>query len=171
MSAVRGALAAVVVVVMGAAIAGIGMGSPPADRTPPPTGAALAASQERVMDGGARVRRGRALFEDEGCDRCHAIAAIGADGRLGPRLDRLDEDAEDVVESIEDPRDDTADGFAEELMPTDYAERMSPGEIRAVAALVAAASGLEAEEEREGEDDGGDSGRGRGRNRGDGGGE
>jgi len=39
----------------------------------------------------AVTARGRALFEDEGCDRCHAIAATGAEGMLGPRLDVIDD--------------------------------------------------------------------------------
>ena len=85
------------------------------------------------------------------------------EGKLGPRLDVLDDDAEDIAESITDPRDDVEDGYPEKLMPDDYARRLSDREIRALANLVAAASGAEA---REGDDD---AGRGRGRNRGRGG--
>jgi mono/diheme cytochrome c family protein len=56
------------------------------------------------------VRRGRELFADQGCDRCHSIAAIGAGGKLGPRLDTLDADLDDNLESIAEPRHDIADG-------------------------------------------------------------
>lgn len=153
--------AALVVAVMGCAIAGVGIGEAPAEREPAPSPAAVQAARQRIA---ALAPQGRRLFEDEGCDRCHSIAAVGAEGKLGPRLDTLDEKAEDIVDSIVDPRDDTADGYPEKLMPTDYGERMTDAEIRALAAFVAAASNGEAE------DSGGDSGRGRGRGRGRGGG-
>lgn len=154
----RPLLALLVVVIMGCAIAGVGMGEAPAERRPAPSAAVVAAARERIATLGPLGRR---LFTGEGCDRCHSIAAIDADGKLGPRLDTLDDDAEDIAESIVDPRDDVEDGFPEKLMPDDYAERMGDAEIRALAAFVAAASGGEAEDD--------DSGRGRGRNRGRGG--
>lgn len=154
----RLALATLVVVVMGCAIAGAGMGEAPAEREPAPSPAESAAAARRI----AAFPEGRRLFADEGCDRCHSIAATGADGKLGPRLDRLDDDAEDIAESIAEPRDDTTDGYPEKLMPTDYAQRLDDGEIAALAALVAAASGAEAGDE----DDGSGRGRNRGRGRG-----
>jgi mono/diheme cytochrome c family protein len=149
-------VAALVVLVMGCAIAGVGTGEAPAEREPAPTPAQTAAAAQRI---GALGPQGRRLFADEGCDRCHSIAAFDAGGKLGPRLDILDEDAEDVAESITDPRDETTDGYPERLMPTDYGQRMSHAEIRALAAFVTVASGGEAEERD-------DSGRGRGRGRG-----
>ena len=93
------------------------MGEAPAEREPAPSAAQVAAARERIAAGGAEVRRGRALFADEGCDRCHSIAAIGAEGKLGPRLDTLDEDLDDNLESIAEPREDIADGYPEKLMP------------------------------------------------------
>ena len=157
----RLALATLVVVVMGCAITGVGMGEAPAERErePAPSPGRSAAAAARI----AAFPEGRRLFADEGCDRCHSIAATGADGKLGPRLDRLDDDAEDIAESIAEPRDDTTDGYPEKLMPTDYAQRLGDTEMAALAAFVAAASGAEAEDE----DD--DSGRGRNRGRGRGG--
>jgi len=162
----RGALAAAVVIVMGCAIAGIGMGSTPAQREPVPAAAQVAAARERIAAGGDALARGRALFQEQGCDRCHAIAAVGSDGRLGPRLDRLDDDADDILESIADPRDEIADGYPELLMPADFDERMDETQLAALAAFVVAASGGEAEEDEGGEAGGEDSGRGRGRGRG-----
>ncbi len=165
MSPVRVALGAVVVVVMACAILGIGMGSAPAERERAPSAAAVAAARERIAAGGATVRRGRELFTDEGCDRCHSIAAIGAEGKLGPRLDTLDEDLDDNIESIADPRDDIADGYPEKLMP-DFGEILDDPDIRALAAFVTAASGGKDEGEDEGGGSGDDnSGRGRGRGR------
>ena len=161
-------LAALTVVVMGCAIAGLGMGQSTAERQSAPGPAQVAAAKQRITAGGATVARGRALFEDEGCDACHSIAAVGAEGRLGPRLDTLDDDADDIVEAVAEPREDTTDGFVENLMPTDYAERMGDADVQALAAFVAAASGT-GEEGEEADEGGEDSGRGRGRGRGRGG--
>ena len=157
-------LAALVVLVMGLAIAGIGMGEAPAERQAAPAPAAVAAAERRIEAAGAAAARGRALFEDEGCDRCHSIAATGADGKLGPRLDTLDDDGDDIAEAIVEPREDTADGFPERLMPDDYAARLSDREVADLVAFVGAAAGTEVEGELAGES--GD-GRGRGRGRGD----
>ena len=157
--AMRLVLAALTLIVMGCAIAGLGMGQAPAEGQPAPGPAEIAAAGQRIAAAGATAARGRALFEQEGCDACHSLAAAGAEGALGPRLDRLDDDADDIVESITQPREDTVDGFPEKLMPTDYAQRMGDADVEALAAFIAAASGT---------GDGGDadSGRGRGRGRG-----
>lgn len=154
-SPVRLPLAALVVVVMGAAIVGIGMGEAPAAKQAAPSNAELASAKQRIAAAGATVRAGRDSFEDEGCDRCHSIAAIDAEGRLGPRLDSIDDDGDDIEESIIEPRDDTVDGYSEELMPTDFRERLDSGDVRALAAFIAAAADTDGEE-------GGNSGRGGG---------
>ncbi|HEV2774180.1 MAG TPA: cytochrome c [Solirubrobacteraceae bacterium] len=158
----RLALAALVVLVMAFAISGVGMGEAPAERQAAPAADAVAAAKQRIDAGGATTARGRALFADEGCDRCHSIAAAGANGRLGPRLDTIDDDAEDVAEAIVEPREDIVDGFPERLMPDDYGERLSDAQVAALAVFVATAAGSEAEREDEDE-----SGRSRGRGRGD----
>jgi mono/diheme cytochrome c family protein len=160
----RLALAALVVLVMAFAITGIGMGEAPAERQAAPAPDAVAAAKRRIDVGGAATARGRALFEAEGCDRCHAIAATGADGKLGPRLDTIDDDAEDIAEAIVEPREDLVDGFPERLMPDDYGERLTDSQVAELAAFVATAAGTEAEGEGE---EAGESGRGRGRGRGD----
>jgi cytochrome c553 len=151
-------LAALTVLVMGAAIAGIGMGRAAAEGQAAPGAGETAAARQRIAAGGATAARGRERFEDAGCDACHSIAAIGAEGKLGPRLDALDDDANDIAESITEPREEIVDGFPDNLMPTDYAQRMGDQDIQALAAFVAAAAGSG------GADGGGeDSGRGRGR--------
>lgn len=162
----RPLLAALTVLVMGCAITGVGVGRSPAERTPAPSAAEIQAAGQRIAAGGAALARGRRTFEDQGCDRCHAIAAIGADGQLGPRLDAIDDDADDIVDSIADPRDDVADGYPEKLMPPDYARRMSEPEISRLAAFIVAASGGDeaAGEDRRGRrEDRSGHGRGRGR--------
>lgn len=159
MIVVRVVLAGIVVAAMACAIAGIGMGEPPAAGEPAPSAAQVAATERRLAAAGATVQRGRELFGEQGCDRCHSIAAIDAGGLLGPRLDTIDDDLDDNLESITEPRRDIVDGY-EDLMPTDFGERMSDAELRALAAFVTAVG--------RGEDDGG-RGRGRGRGRGHGG--
>ena len=139
MSPVRALLAVVVVVVLGAAIAGIGTGHAPKG-DPAPTGSALAASKHAIATGDAQVQEGRHEFADEHCATCHAIAATGADGKLGPRMDTQDDPAKVIVGNIVHPRSDIAEGYEAHLMPTDYAKRMTPAQIRAVAAFVKAAS-------------------------------
>ena len=156
----RAALAGVVVVVMGCAILGIGMGDAPAERERAPNAALVAAAKQRLAAAPAEVKRGRSLFADEGCDRCHSIAASGADGKLGPRLDTIDDDLEDNLESITEPREDTVDGYPEKLMPTIYEDRLSDADLNALAAFVTTVSGGEDED---GEDEGGDDNSGKGR--------
>jgi mono/diheme cytochrome c family protein len=126
----------------------------------------IQAARQRIAAGGASVRRGRELFADEGCDRCHAIAPTGAGGMLGPRLDTVDADLDDNLECIEQPREDITDGYPEQLMPADFGDRLDDAELYALAASVTAASGGEKEGGR-GENDR----RGRGRGRGGGHGE
>lgn len=124
------------------AVTGIAMGSAPKSPDPAPTGAALAASKARVAGGGEQVQEGKAEFESEGCDSCHAIAATGANGKLGPRLDTLTDDKPaDIVESIREPRKEIVQGYEAKLMPADYAKRVDPAEITAIAAFIKAASG------------------------------
>ena len=115
-----------------------------------------AADRRRRDDACART----AAPGDEGCDRCHLIAATGADGRLGPRLDTLDDDLDDVLESIADPRDDIADGYPRSSCRRITPSRLDDADLRALAAFVAAASGGETDES---ESSGGRRGRGRGR--------
>ncbi len=155
-------LAALTVLVMGLAVTGIGMGQAPAERESAPGPGEVGAAEQRIAAGGAMTARGRELFEEQGCDACHSIAAVGAEGRLGPRLDRLDDGADDIVEGITEPREDTVDGFPENLMPDDYAQRLGDADVEALAAFVAAASGTEGDGDESGEG-GEDSGRGRGR--------
>lgn len=162
MSPVRAALVVLVALVLGCAATGIGMGEAPAEREPAPSAAQIAGAKQRVAGGSASVRQGRELFESEGCDRCHSIAAIGADGKLGPRLDTLDKDADEILESITDPRHEITDGYPEKLMPTDFGTRLNVAELQALADFVATVSAGEAESEQ---------GRGRGRGRGGSGGD
>ena len=150
---IRLALAAVVVVLGVLVVFGVAQGGPPKS-DPAPTGAALAASKTRIAKGGKDVREGMMEFESEGCDRCHSIAATGADGKIGPRLDTLADDSVSTdVTNIVKPRADIVKGYPADLMPTDYAKRIKPDEIQAIAKFLKAASGSE-KKKRGGSDDG-----------------
>ena len=141
MNPVRIAIAAVLAVVGVLVIVGIAQPGPPkGDRAP--TGGNLIASKARVNGGGEMVKEGEKEFKSEGCNRCHAIAASGYDGKLGPRLDTLADDSVNTdVTNIVKPRIDIVKGYPAELMPADYAERIKPDEIRAIAKYIKAASG------------------------------
>lgn len=132
MTPLRGVLAIVVIVILGAGILGIGAGEAEY-ASDPPSASAVAAAEQRVASGGEAVQAGKELFSSEGCDRCHAIAAIGAKGELGPRLDDQPREAEPLVAFVRDPGEDN-------VMPKDYGERMSDPELRALGAFVAAAT-------------------------------
>ncbi|UTI66056.1 cytochrome c [Paraconexibacter antarcticus] len=134
MTPVRTALAALVVVAFGLAIAGAGMGGPPAGDPAPKTAAVTVAKQAIARN--ATAAEGAKEFESEGCDACHAIAATGAKGKLGPRLDTDSDPVRETAGNVTDPRTDIAEGYEAKLMPTDYASRMSAEEIRAVATFI-----------------------------------
>ena len=140
MTPLRALLAVVVVVVIGAAIIGIGTGGP-VKGDAAPMGKALVASKQRIATGGAMVKDGAKEFASEGCDDCHAIAATGAKGNIGPRLDTDTDPVHETVENILEPRKDIAKGYPAKLMPTDYAKRMPRADIQAIAAFIHAASG------------------------------
>lgn len=143
MTPLRVALAAVVVVVMGIAIVGIGMGDAPKSDDAAPTGAKLVASKTRIAAGDAQVKEGRTEFKSEGCSSCHAIAADGYKGVLGPRLDADTDPAKEIRTAITDPRADIVKGYEAnaKLMPINYGTKMSPDELDAVVAYIKAASG------------------------------
>jgi cytochrome c oxidase subunit II len=73
---------------------------------------------------------GRAVFEEEGCGSCHALADAGSTGELGPSLDRLRAQAADagqpleefVRESIVNPDAYVEPGFSDGVMPETYDE-------------------------------------------------
>jgi mono/diheme cytochrome c family protein len=144
MRPLRVGVAVVVVVIMGVAIAGLGMGDAPKSEKPAPAGGALRASKERLAAGGEMVQEGGKEFASEGCASCHAIAAGGRKGALGPRLDTDTDPADEILSSITKPRADIVKGYEANLMPADYAKRMSKDELAAVVAYIKAAAGKEA---------------------------
>lgn len=153
MSPLRIGLAAIVVVVLGISIVGIGMGDAPRN-DPAPTATELAASKAAIAKGGADVQEGKHEFAEQHCGTCHALAATGEKGQLGPRMDAQDDEVGEIAENIAEPRKDIKKGYEANLMPTDYAKRMSREEIQDVATFIQAASTKPAGEKQGGDDAG-----------------
>ena len=103
-------------------------------------GAQLAASKQRIAQGGKQVQEVKVEFAEEHCGACHALAATGDDGQLGPRMDAQDDPVDEIAENIAKPRKDIKDGYEANLMPADYAKHMSREEIGDVAKFIHAAS-------------------------------
>jgi mono/diheme cytochrome c family protein len=92
------------------------------ERVPAAPGPAPAAPQ--TVSGGD----GRAVFVRMGCGSCHRLAAAGSTAEMGPDLDqRLPfHTRESLTKQIVSPQ---VSGFG---MPTDFGERMSDRELRAL---------------------------------------
>jgi cytochrome c oxidase subunit II len=73
---------------------------------------------------------GKAVFEEQGCGACHALADAGATANIGPSLDKLSDEAdkagrpleEFVRESIVNPDAYVEPGFAAGVMPKTFAD-------------------------------------------------
>jgi cytochrome c oxidase subunit II len=73
---------------------------------------------------------GRAVFEEQGCGSCHALADAGSTAKVGPSLDKLREEAaqagrpleEFVRESIVNPDAYVEPGYSKGVMPKTFAD-------------------------------------------------
>jgi len=76
---------------------------------------------------------GKALFADNGCGGCHALADAGTTGGTGPNLDEAlaDKDAAFIEESIVDPSAEIAEGFSD-IMPPNFEQTLQPEELDAL---------------------------------------
>ena len=133
MRPVRIVLAAIVVVVMGIAIVGVAQGENEFQGQPEPSAAQVATSKRQIAADSDAVA-GERVFTEEGCNRCHALAAIGADGKLGPRMDGIPDEASENARYIA-----SAQRGDDNIMPRDYAERLSGAELKQVSELIHAA--------------------------------
>ncbi len=91
--------------------------------------------------GGDRAAAGKELFNDTGCNACHALAGAGSQAKVGPSLDDLakgdarkfgkreGQSPEQYAKtSIEDPDAFRVRGFATK-MPRNYADQLSSAEV------------------------------------------
>ena len=68
-----------------------------------------------------------AVFESAGCGGCHTFSAAGTTASVGPDLDEAlqGKDAEFVRESIVDPNKEITSGYAANIMPQDFGQKLS----------------------------------------------
>ena len=86
------------------------------------------AERQQQAVAGPGEEGGKAVFEEQGCGSCHALADAGSTGELGPSLDRLQEQADDagrpleefVRESIVNPDAYVEPGFSADVMPETF---------------------------------------------------
>jgi cytochrome c oxidase subunit 2 len=90
-------------------------------------------------EGGGEQVDAKALFTDTGCGGCHALADAGTSGGVGPDLDETLADADEafIRESIVDPSAEVAQGFSDGLMPPNYGDQLTPGELDALVGYLA----------------------------------
>jgi mono/diheme cytochrome c family protein len=74
---------------------------------------------------------GKSVFSAQGCGGCHTFSAAGTNASVGPNLDEAlqGEDAEFVRESIVDPNKEIASGYAPNVMPQDFGQKLTPKQI------------------------------------------
>jgi mono/diheme cytochrome c family protein len=72
------------------------------------------------------------------CSTCHTFEAAGSTQTLGPNLDDTlaDKDRQFVYDSIVDPDADITEGFADNLMPEDYAEQLDEKQLADLVAFL-----------------------------------
>jgi cytochrome c oxidase subunit 2 len=111
-----------------------GGGAPPA---PAPGGSGSTTSQAP----------GKAVFTGSaGCSTCHTLAAAGATGTIGPDLGvRLVPDAKKaglplkqfILQSITAPNKFIAPGFQPNIMPPNFAQKLTPAQIQELVNFIA----------------------------------
>lgn len=96
---------------------------PPTETTAPPAGDPAA---------------GESVFTAQGCDGCHALDAAGSSASVGPDLDETlqGKDAEYVRAAIVEPNAEVAQGYAPNIMPQDYGDKLSDKQLADLVALL-----------------------------------
>jgi cytochrome c oxidase subunit 2 len=83
---------------------------------------------------------GKALFAstDLGCTSCHTLADAKSTGTVGPDLDKglATASVGQIREDIAAPNAKIAPGYQAGLMPQDFAKRLSPAELNALASYL-----------------------------------
>jgi cytochrome c oxidase subunit II len=83
--------------------------------------------------GGGAKPNGAELFASNGCNACHTLAAAKATGKVGPDLDHIKPaTAAFIRQSIADPNKVVTKGFPKDVMPQDFAKKLSSAELNAL---------------------------------------
>jgi putative heme-binding domain-containing protein len=72
------------------------------------------------------------------CSTCHTFEAAGSTQTLGPNLDETlaDKDRPFVYDSIVDPDAEITEGFADNLMPEDYGQKLNEQQLADLVAFL-----------------------------------
>jgi mono/diheme cytochrome c family protein len=103
----------------------------PGETTTEPEGTTTEATQPPPAPPQGDPAAGRQVFLAQGCGGCHTFSAAGTNGTAGPNLDEVLEgkDAEFVRESIIDPNKEVASGFAPNVMPQDFGQKLTQKQL------------------------------------------
>jgi cytochrome c oxidase subunit II len=132
-------LAAIVVVVLGGTILGIGQGDDGGGGEPAAT--VSAGGNRALVALGPVADRGRKVFGDNGCGGCHRLADAKSGGTIGPDLDRAlsASDLAEIREDVVDPGAQGTPGFPSGRMPDGY-DRLSKADLDALVRYLQAAT-------------------------------
>jgi cytochrome c551/c552 len=75
---------------------------------------------------------GAPVFASNGCGSCHTFKAANSTGTIGPDLNEYlapDDDKAGIEEMIVDPNAEIAEGYSANVMPTNYGQSISKGEL------------------------------------------
>ncbi len=107
-----------------------------------PTEAPVAEEPQALAGGGAPApaETGEAAIKKYGCQACHTL--LGSNSPVGPVLDTVAErlDRQQIQQSIIDPAAVIAEGFVN-MMPVDFAQKMTVSELNMIVELLAASKG------------------------------
>ena len=79
---------------------------------------------------------GAPVFASNGCGSCHTFKAANSTGTTGPDLNEYlapDDDKAGIEEMIDDPNAEIAEGYPANVMPTNYGQSISKGELEQLA--------------------------------------
>jgi cytochrome c5 len=104
---------------------------------PSPEAAAAVAATEPEAGAAAPAATGEEAIGRYGCQACHAL--LGSTASLGPALNNAGErlNREQIRQSIIDPNAVITEGFTPDMMPADFAERMTVRELEMIVNLLA----------------------------------
>jgi cytochrome c oxidase subunit 2 len=99
--------------------------------------------------GSSSVALGKTTFASAGCGGCHAFGPAGTDAQVGPSLDNLAADAKTagepeaayIKQSITDPNAVVVAGYQPGVMPTTFAQTLSPEELDGLVAFLSGKEG------------------------------
>jgi putative heme-binding domain-containing protein len=79
----------------------------------------------------ANAADGKQVYQKNGCMACHAIGGQG--GKIGPALDKSGEKGKDyILESIVDPNKTVTKGYAPNIMPKNFKDKIKGDELTAL---------------------------------------